>query len=105
MSTDLRQHFKEQQVSETLKHLDRVLESVHVIPKDNPVPDVPVGVVRKVAQAIGHYDPRDVRTHFETVIHDGRLNLAEHTAQVVLGFVELLLERTRVLLLVLGNLL
>lgn len=105
MPANLRQHLEEQHVSETLENLDRVLQRVHVIPEDYPVPDVSARIVRQMAQTVGHAGPGDVGPHLEAVVDDGRLDLAQHAAQVVLGLVELPLERAWMFLLVLGNLL
>lgn len=83
---------------EVLHHLDDVLQSIHVVPVDDEVPQVPLRhVVGHVPEFVRDVAPSDVVQCLQAQLHDRDLDLGQHQQEVVVGLVELLRKGVSVL--------
>ena len=77
---------------QVLKRVHDVLEAVHVIAVDVPVPEVPVRVVLDLAQLLGHDVPRRRRVDHDAFFQERDLQFAQNGLEHELGLVKLLEE-------------
>jgi hypothetical protein len=73
-------------LSEVFKHLDHILQPVHAVPKDNPVPDVSVRRVSYVTQFVPHNLSGDILMLVHTALPHGRLDFTQrlqHVTQII----------------------
>jgi len=73
-----------------VERVDNVLEAVHVVPVDVPVPQVPVARVLDIPHIIVHDLPRDVLSKLNIPFKHRHLELAQHRFKFVFGLVEFL---------------
>ena len=71
-----------------VERMDDVLEAVHVVPVDVPVPQVPVARVLDVPHVIVHDLPRDVLPELDIPLKHRHLQLAQHLENEILIFDE-----------------
>ena len=69
-----------------IERMDDVLEAVHVVPVDVPVPQVPVARVLDVPHVIVHDLPRDVLPELDIPLKHRHLQLAQHLQKLNINF-------------------
>ena len=63
---------------EVTERSDDVLQTVHVVPVDEPVPDVAEGLVLHVPDMLGHDRSRDVHLMRDSLLQHRDLKLAQN---------------------------
>lgn len=83
---------------EVLEDIDDVFQSIHVVPEDEPVSQVPVRRVGHLTELVGHYVASNIVPHIQTPFDDGDLDLAQERTQLELGVFETTVELAGILL-------